>query len=120
MTFSDYRAHTNLLFSKLKILKFFDRIFFRNALFMHDFCSNKLPQSFNTYFVEVSKTHKYHTRLASKSSFSLPKVRTNFEKFNIRYTGAQVWNLVDESIKKLSKNKFKIKLKMDLLNNYFL
>jgi hypothetical protein len=27
----------------------------------------------------------------------------------------EVWNLVDESIKKLSKNEFKIKLKMDVL-----
>ena len=41
--------------------------------------------------------------------FSLPKARTNYGKFSIRFAGNQIWNLVDESITKTTSiSNFKI------------
>ena len=118
MTFSNFNEHSNPLFSKLKILKLPDLVFLHTALFMYDFHSGNLPVSFSNFFLQVNQKHSYNTRLSSKSSYCLPKVRTNFGKFNIRYAGAKCWNSVSESFKKLRKDKFKEKLNDDFLRSY--
>ena len=84
--FSDYLDHTNPILLVLNILKFQDLIvFYYNALFMYDFHSGNLPHIFSTFFSPVSQKRSYNTRLASGSTYSWPKVRTNFGKFNIRF-----------------------------------
>ena len=40
---------------------------------------------FQFLFTEVHQIHNYNTRHASKLSYYLPKVRTNYAKFNIHY-----------------------------------
>ena len=60
----------------------------------------------------------YNTRLASKMSFSLPQVRTNYGKFNIRFTGVKVWNSIDDKLKTLKNSAFKKKLKDSLIASY--
>ena len=92
ITFSYYREYTNPIFSKLNIIKLPDLIFFHNAIFMYDYHHGNLPNVFNLFFTKVSQTHSYKTRLASKLSFCLTQVRTNYGKFSIRYIGAKVWN----------------------------
>ena len=118
MTHANYSAHSNPIFDKLKILKLAELIFFHTALFMYDFHFNNLPVSFKSFFRMISEKHSYNTRLASKSSYSLPKARTNYGKFNIKYSGAKIWNTIDESIKKLNRKNFQVKLKDHLLSNY--
>ena len=61
---------------------------------MYDFHTGKLPHVFDEYFALVSQKHNYNTKLASRSSYSLPKVRTNYGKFNIRFVGSNVWNSI--------------------------
>ena len=69
----------------------------------------------------VNLQHNYRTRLASKSSFSLPKARTNYGKFSIRFAGTQIWNSVDESIKKTTSiSNFKIQMKQSLINLFYM
>ena len=87
VTFSDFRAHSTPLFYKLRFLKFPDIIFLNNALFMYDFHSGNWPLVFQTFFTSVNKIHGYNTRLACKNSYYLPKIRTNYGKFNIRFLG---------------------------------
>ena len=115
---SKYDDHTNPLFKASSILKLEDLIYFHNALFMYDYYNNNLPNVFNTFFTKPSAIHGYNTRFASKLSFSIPHARTNYGKFNIRFTGAKVWNSVDDEIKNLSKASFKIRLKDVLLSSY--
>ena len=38
------------------------------------------------------------------SSYSIPKIKTNYGKFNIRFIGAKIWNSLSESAKKTYKN----------------
>ena len=110
--FSDYLDHTNSTFLALNILKFQDLVFYQNTLFMYDFHSGNLPHIFSTFFSPVSQKHSYNTRLASRSTYSLPKVQTNFGKFNIRLIGPKIWNEVDETLKNCNKYKFKKMLKI--------
>ena len=70
------------------------------------------------FFIKVNEKHSYNTRLASKMSFSLPQVRTNYGKFNIRFTGVKVWNYIDDKLKTLKKSAFKKKLKDSLIASY--
>ena len=81
LTFSNYNDHSNPLFKALEIIKFEDVIFLHNATFMYDFHSGTLPPAFSNYFTVVNKRHKYNTRLASRSSYTLPPIRTNYGKF---------------------------------------
>ena len=87
ITFSEYNSHSSPLFQKLKILKITDLHYLYCALFMYDYYSNKLPSIFNNFFTSTNKVHQYQTRLASKISYYLPKARTNYGKFNIRFFG---------------------------------
>ena len=118
MTFNSFQAHSNPIFLELKILKFPDLVFLYTSLFMYDFHSNNLPISFKSYFTSVNQKHSYNTRLSSKSSYSLPKIRTNYGKYNIKFSGVKVWNSISDYTKKLCKEKFKDKVCNDILVSY--
>ena len=80
--FSDYIAHTNPLFQKLKVLKYFDVVLFSNALFVYNFYSKKLP--LNSFFTKVRAINNFNTLFVSKTTFYISKARTNFETFSIK------------------------------------
>ena len=118
MTFSHYYNHSTPLFLRLRILKLEDLVYLHTSLFMYDFHENNLPSIFNNFFVSVKQRHSYNTRLASKSSYSLPKVRTNYGLLNIKFVGAKIWNSIDESLKKLSRDNFIKSLYANVLKTY--
>ena len=90
------------------------------AWFMYEYYSNRLPLIFNGFFMSINKVYQYQTRLASKISYYLPKARTNYGKFNIRFSGVKVWNSIEDSLKSKSRTCFKILLKESLISNYWL
>ena len=45
--------------------------------------------------------------LASKSTYNIDQVRTNYAKFNIRFSGPSIWNNLDENLKGSSSHIFK-------------
>ena len=118
ITFSHFQSHTSPLFKKFNLLKLPDIVYLYTAVFMHQFHKGNLPEKFNNYFTLVSNQHSYNTRLASKATFILPLVRTNYGLFNIRFCGPKVWNSIEESLKSLSKFSFKKKLKQQLILAY--
>ena len=118
MTFSNFDEHSSPLFKQLKIVKLYDLVTLHNVVFMYKFHNNLLPNAFDTFFTRVSETHNYNTRLSSKISYSLPKVRTNYGIFNIRFQGPKLWNSISEDIKILSIWKFKAEIKCDYIKDY--
>ena len=56
-----------------------------HALLMFDFHAGNISEYYSDFFTSVNRIHHYNTRLASRSSYSLPRVRTNYGKFNIRF-----------------------------------
>jgi hypothetical protein len=51
-------------------------------------------------------------------TYSIPKIRTNYGKFNIRFSGVKVWNEIDDEIKKLKPSKFIAEVKKFLPQKY--
>ena len=87
-------------------------------MFMFKFHNNLLPSVFETYFRPISTIHSYKTRLSAKNALSLPRVRTNYGIFNIRFSGVKVWNSLDPDVKLLSMGAFKARLKSNFIYNY--
>ena len=105
-----------IIFSKLDahstpLLKFIDLIFINNTLFMYDFLAGTLPPVFNflDLYMYMHKVHQYNTRPASKKSFHIPKIRTNYGKFRIRFNGAKIWNSIQDDFKLKGRDAFKNK-----------
>ena len=73
---------------------------------MHQFNTGKLPKIFDSFSVKTSCKHNVNTCFASRSIFYLPKIRTNYGKFNIRFNGPKLWNELDERFKCLTSNRF--------------
>ena len=110
--------HTSPLFKITGILKFFDLVTLHISLFVFKFHKKLLPTVFDTYFRPISTIHNYRKRLSSKDAFSLPRVRTNYGIFNIRFSGVKVWNALEPDIKLLSMSAFKARLKCSLISKY--
>ena len=110
--------HSEPLFKELEILKLTDLVTLHNALFMYHYYYNLLPSSFENFFQTVASVHSYNTRLASKSTYYINTIKTNYGKFNIRFAAVKVWNHLDESIKYLPLKTFKNKVKLNILQSY--
>ena len=44
----------------------------------------------------IKETH--NKRVSSRMTYALPKTRTNYGIFNIRYQGAKIWNAINDTI----------------------
>ena len=76
---------------------------------MYKFHNSLLPSVFISFFKRVNKVHNYNTRLSSKLSYTLLKVRTNYGSFNIRFQGPKMWNSIHDNTKLPALSKFKKK-----------
>ena len=79
---------------------------------------NLLPTSFNNFFTPTKTIHSYNTRAATNELYYIPRVRTNYGIFNIRFNGPKMWNSVEEHVKQLSFNSFKDKMKDYYITSY--
>ena len=102
----------------LGLLKLGDLMYLDSAPFIHDFYSNRLPSTCNNFFKSINKVHQYATRLASKKFYYLPKARTNYGKFNIRFSGAKLWNAIKDDLTTASHFRFKKLLKESVISSY--
>ena len=57
------------------------------CLFMYKFHNNRLHAVFDSYFMKTSKINKYKTRLSTRHAYALPKTRTNYGIFSMKFTG---------------------------------
>ena len=85
---------------------------------MHKFHNRRLAFVFDTSFTQGNKRHNYNTRSASNMFYTLPKVRTNYGIFNIRFKGPKVWNAISENLKTISISNFQESVKSDLVKDY--
>ena len=60
----------------------------------------------------------YKSKIGAKQYYYLPKARTNYGIFNIRFQGPSVWNSIDEDIKLSSLSLFKKKVKQQFIKDY--
>ena len=88
------------------------------AFFTFQYHHNLLPKAFDYFFSRVSSKHNYNTRLASKSTYYIDHVRTNYCKFNLHFSGPSVWNNLDEELKSSSLCLFKQAMMKNFLSTY--
>ena len=55
---------------------------------------------------------------ASKKYYYLPKARTNYGKFNIRFSGAKLWDSIKEDLKSASRFRCKKHSKESAISKY--
>jgi len=85
---------------------------------MYKFHNRLLPPVFNTFFTPISQIHGYNTRSVAKQSYYLPRARTNYGIFNIRFQGTKVWNSINHYLKSLNLGQFKNKYKEEMTKKY--
>ena len=76
MSNSDRRAHTNPLFHDYKILKLFDHVKMENALFLHKYFNNELPQSLIENLKIEKRNDPYSTRTSKYNTLIIPNINT--------------------------------------------
>ena len=66
----------------------------------------------------MQASRRRYLRLSSRMTYALPKTRTNYGFFNIRYQGAKIRNDISDNIKLLSLKQFKKNLKSIINASY--
>ena len=111
-----YIAHTDPLFSKLKLLKLDDLYKHQLCIFMYKAANNKLPDAMSSMLTKYN-IHKHYLR--NQNSYYIQNIRINSRKCTINYSGPVFWNALPSKLKQLvSINQFKNKLKELLLCKY--
>lgn len=77
-----------------------DLVTIHTAIFIFQYHHNLLPKAFDNIFLCISPKQNYNTRLASKSTYYIDPVRTNYGKFNLHFSCPSVWNNLIEKLKK--------------------
>ena len=117
ITNSHYIAHTDPLFSKLKLLKLDDLYKHQLVIFMYKAANSKLPDSMSSMLTRTQNIHKHNLR--HQNSYYIQNIRANSRKCTINYSGPVYWNALPSKLKQLvSIQQFKNKLKELLLSKY--
>ena len=124
ISFSNFQDHTNPIFEKLKILKFEDYLTLQNVLFVHDFIHEKLPCSFENFFIK-KKDCNIKTRAATIGEITAPKYnQVKYGRKSLTHTCVFAWNkfshlfFCDTDITSLSRNQLKKKITKFFLDQY--
>ena len=113
---SSYRAHTETLFAKLKILSVFDLNRYNTGIYMYLLHKNIVPSFISSCFIVNQEIHNYSTR--SSANYHIPNIKTNASKFSLFYQGPVLWNSFSSDIRNCpSLNSFKRKLNFFLRNS---
>ena len=95
-----------------------DLVSVHTAFLMFQYHQNLLPKAFDNFFLRIPSKHNYNTRLASKSTYYINRVRTNYGKFNLHFSGPSIWNNLEEELKRLSLDSFKQTMNKQYLSTY--
>ena len=100
ITFSDFRDHTDPLFSQLEILKFTDNVTLLNCTFVYDYLNGALPKSFNGIFDKVSDVHRRNTSNSRTGKLvTTSYVSVSYGKKTIYRNCITSWNYLTSIIK---------------------
>ena len=77
ITFQSRNCHSSPLFSKLKLLKFSDKVNLENVLLISKFINSLLPLVFNNWFTFCSNVHNYDATSSATCKLFKPSSRTN-------------------------------------------
>ena len=112
MTFSEFRAHSEPLFSQLKILKFTDNISLINCIFVHDFLKGNLPIAFESIFTRADEIYSTETRQVKSGMLFTPRYKgTEYGLKSIYKSCINSWNSLTQQINLIHQATHRNKLK---------
>ena len=120
-TFYDHVSH---LYKDYKLLKLRDLITFKNLLFVHDFFNDKLPESFEGYFLLTRDMHPYALRIAHHGQLFVPATDSvRHGRNSIKLKAILAWNnfakqFPNEDLLQYSTPKLKSVIVNHFLENY--
>ena len=112
------------LFSKLKLLKFSDKVHLENVLLISKFINSLLPPVFSNWFTFCSNVHNYETTSpATCKLFKLSFCTNLYGKNSITVNAIDTWNkaqtsLADTILKDLTPNKIKTIIMKKMIDSY--
>ena len=114
---SQYRSHTQPLFTKHNVLTVTDMHTLDLGVFMFKSSINDLPTGFDNFFMKRSEIHKYSTR--NVNDLNLTKNNKSFSDHGVRTKGPILWNSLPKKIKSSKSVKhFRNQLKRHLIQKY--
>ena len=113
----DIRSHTDPLFKKLNILKFYDLVKYNQCTFMHKLLNGKQPDSFDNFFIKAPNFESDTNRRCFCYVVDLLKNKT-VGRFPTA-TLPRTWNSIDQSLKLVdSHSVFKKDIYYSLIDQY--
>uniref|UniRef100_A0A3Q3JDA1 Reverse transcriptase domain-containing protein n=1 Tax=Monopterus albus TaxID=43700 RepID=A0A3Q3JDA1_MONAL len=110
-----YRDHTNVVFIRSKLLKFFDLVEYKTAVFMYKARNNLLPGGIQKLFGEREGGYNLRGHLNLK----VHAIRTTKKRFCISISGVKLWNNLTVDMKNSTRIKeFKYKYKCMCYTRY--
>ena len=89
----------SFLFSKLKLLKFNDKVVFENVLLISKFIISLLQSFFNNWFTFCSNIHNYETTSSAICKLFKHSFRSNlYAKNTITIKAMEAWNKAQTSL----------------------
>ena len=111
-----YRCHVTPLYSRLNLLKLKDIHQLEIAKPMHNFHSNRMPNTFDRLFTVVNSVHT-HEASTSGRYFCHP-VCSQYGKRSIKFKGPRIWQQIDSSLKELPAIIFKNRYINSIIESY--
>ena len=119
ISFADFGAEINPLYTNLKIIKLSHQIEMQNCLFVHDALKKVSPVCFHEYF---KQTHQIHSIITKSSSLGcLYVTKTNTVRYglnSITRTCISDWNRISEKLNTDLTSLSRLKLKYDIKSHF--
>ena len=101
INFQPRNSHISHLFNQSSILKFQDKIYLENFLFISQSLSNLSPSVFNTWFSFSSDQHNYETSSSTQDNLTKLFYKTNkYRKYSITVSAVESWKKIKKTTKK--------------------
>ena len=98
ITFSDYHAPAQPLFTKLKLTTVEQLYKYNIIICMYKYTNKYFPNNFNHLFMQNNETHQHNTRQTDRYRHNMP-IQT-ITSFNIKSQGPLIWNKCPREIRK--------------------
>ena len=114
--FSDHNQHAIPLFSDAGILPLQFSYYELTANLMFDIRSRNAPRNIRDLFEDISNIHSYNTRSSASNNFYIQSSRLSIQLNSFSRIGTTIWNEMPLTLRNLSKNNFKRKIKRKLFD----
>lgn len=96
-------SHITFLFKENTVIKFVDKVYPENILFIFKYLSNLLPPVVNGWFTLVSDKHNYNTSCTEKDQLcKLSHNTVTYVKYFLKALVIVSWNGMQNQLKKSS------------------